>query len=143
MPNEPTADQLLSRKQVADFVKAASEKMRGLAGSVKSKWFSRPDEELQGWIERGRAISEIEGSMGYQLIMHTLETEIDHVRQALEIGTANDVETRGILKGIRFTQSFILTTRRNADISSSVLAGRESAIGRESTTFVKNARPDA
>jgi hypothetical protein len=142
MPNLPTADQLESRKQLADFIRAANEKIRSVSGTV-SEWFGRPSDELKGWIERGRALAEIEGSMGYRLISATLEKEILHSQQALEICAENQVQDwRMYLKSLRFIQSFILTTRRDADIASGVLAGREGSIGRDSATFVKNARVD-
>lgn len=137
----PTTEQLESRKKLADFIAAAGEKMRGLAGSAKSAWFGRPSDELQGWIERGRALSEIEDSIGYRLILDTIGREIDHSQKALEICPEPDVrEWRLYLKSLRFIESFILTTKRDADISSSVLAGREGVIGRESHTFIRNAR---
>lgn len=136
----PTPEQLKSRQELKDFIERVARPVRELGAHVKSKWFSRPDEELKGWIERGRALAEIEDSMGYQLIVNQVEKEIEYTRNALEVGTANDIETRGILKGLRFLHSFILTTKRDADISSSVLAGRESQIGRDSAAFVKNAR---
>jgi hypothetical protein len=44
------------------------------------------------------------------------------------------------LKSLRFLNDFILTTRRNADIATGVLASRENAIGRDTATFVRNAR---
>jgi hypothetical protein len=136
----PTKEQLESRKQLSEFIERASRPMRNLGARLKSEWFGRPDDELKGWIERGRAIGEIADTRGYQLIFSTLQKEIEWARNALEAGTKNDAEIRGYLKGCRFVKDFILTTERNADISSSVLAGRESAIGRDTASFVKNAR---
>lgn len=134
-----TQEQLASRKRLDDFldaVKPLVEKSR----TAISSWFGRPDEELKGWMERGRAIAEIEDSLGYKLIIGQTEREIEWAREQLEKGTANDTEMRCYLKALRFLNDFILTTRRNADISSNVLAGRAGAIGRDATTFVKNAR---
>lgn len=136
-----TAEQLESRKQLADFLKAAGEGLRGLPARIKSAWFSRPDQELQGWAERGRALAEIEGSMGYRLIVEQTDREILWAQQQLEICDENKViELRLYLRSLRFLNDFILTTRRNADISNSVLAGRSSAIGRDTAVFVKNGR---
>ena len=141
MANPPTTEQLESRKKLADFIAAAGEKVRGVTSGLRSAWFGRPDEELKGWVERGRALAEIEDSMGYRLILETIGREIEHTQKALEICDEKEVrDWRIYLKSLRFIESFILTTRRDADISSSVLAGREGAIGRESHTFVKNAR---
>lgn len=136
----PTKEQLDSRKELAEFIQRVSRPIKEFGAHVKSQWFGRPDEELKGWIERGRAISEIADSMGYKLIISQTEKEIEWSRQQLEIGSASDSDIRGYLKGLRFLKDFILTTSRNADISSSVLAGREGAIGRESAAFVRNAR---
>jgi hypothetical protein len=135
----PTADQLDSRKRLDDFldaVKPIIEKGR----TQISAWFSRPDSELNGWMERGRAIAEISDSMGYKLIVGQTEREIEWAREQLEKGTADDTQMRCYLKALRFLNDFILTTNRNADIASNVLAGRSGAIGRDSSTFVKNAR---
>lgn len=110
-------------------------------GKNVSEWFSRPQEELKGWLERGQAIAEIEGTMGYRLIMTQAENEIRWAQQQLEVCNESlVVELRMYLRSLRFLQDFILTVRKNADISSSVLAGRKDAIGLESHTFVKNAR---
>jgi hypothetical protein len=137
----PTPEQLESRKTLAEFIERMGRPFRGLSEKVRSAWFSRPDEELQGWIERGRAISEIEDSLGYKLIMGQTEREIRWAQDQLEVCEESKVgELRLYLRSLRFLNDFILTTRRNADISNSVLAGRSSAIGRDTATFVKNAR---
>ncbi len=136
-----TEEQLASRKELADFIERMGKPFRHLAGKIKSDWFGRPDEELKGWIERGRAIAEIEDSMGYKLIVGQTDREIEWAREQLEIGTERDADIRGYLRALRFVKNFILTTKRDADISSSVLAGREGAIGQEGgSAFVKNAR---
>jgi len=137
----PTQEQLESRKKLADFMEATRNAMRGIAGRVKSALYGRPDDELKGWIERGRALAEIEDSMGYKLIVGQAEREIVWAQQQLEICDESQVrDLRLYLRSLRFLNDFILTTRRNADIASGVLAGREGAIGRDSTQFVKNAR---
>jgi hypothetical protein len=137
----PTQEQLESRKKLDDFVEAASSTLRKIKGGLKSKWFSRPDDELKGWIERGRAIDEIKDSMGYQLIVTQADREIVWAQQQLEICAESDVrDLRLYLRALRFLHDFILTTERNADIASGVLSGREAAIGRDATTFVKNAQ---
>lgn len=136
----PTLEQIESRKKLADFIEAARGQVRGVAGRVKSALYGRPDEELKGWIERGRALSEIEDSPGYRLIVSQAHREIEWAREQLELGTDHDTEMRAYLKALRFLDDFLLTTRRSADIASGVLAGREGAIGRDSMQFVKNAR---
>jgi hypothetical protein len=137
----PTQEQLDSRKKLKEFVEAAGATLDRIKGGLKSKWFSRPNTELQGWIERGRAIEEIKDSMGYQLIVTQADREILWAQQQLEICDEKVVsELRLYLRALRFLHDFILTTDRNADIASGVLAGREAAIGRDATTFVKNAQ---
>jgi len=137
----PTEEQIESRKKLADFIEAARGQVRGVAGRMKSAWFSRPDEELKGWAERGRALAEIEDSLGYRLIIAQTEKEIAWAQQQLEICEETQVrDLRLYLRSLRFLNDFILTTRRNADIASEVLAGREGAIGRDAAVFVKNAR---
>lgn len=137
----PTEEQLESRKQLADFVERVGKPLRNLASSVKSAWYGRPDEELKGWIERGRAIAEIKDSMGYRLILNQTEKEILWAQQRLEVCPETEVrDLRMYLRSLRFFQDFILTTERNADIANGVLAGRSEAIGKDSSTFVKNAR---
>jgi len=138
--SSPTQEQLDSRKKLKEFVEAASSTIDRLRGGIKSKWFSRPNDELKGWIERGRAIDEIKDSMGYQLIVTQADREILWAQQQLEICDEKVVpELRLYLRALRFLKDFLLTTERNADIASGVLAGREAAIGRDTTTFVKNA----
>lgn len=110
------------------------------SGIKISEWFGRPTEELKGWIERGRAIEEIKAAPGYQLILGTIEAEIDWAQQQLEICKEEMVtETRLYLRALRFVKNFIITTERNADISSSVLAGRPRQIAEDS--FVRSATP--
>src|SRR6266576_7222868 len=136
-----TEEQIESRKKLADFIEAARGQVLGVAGRIKSAWFSRPDEELKGWAERGRALAEIEDSLGYRLIISQTEKEIAWAQQQLEICEESQVrDLRLYLRSLRFLNHFILTTRRNADIASEVLAGREGAIGRDAAVFVKNAR---
>lgn len=130
----PTDDQLASRKSVADFVEAMRPVL-DMARKARSKLFGRPDTELKEWIRRGSAIEEIKGTEGYQLIAETLDREIEWARDKLELGEESDV--RAYLKALRFVKGFILTTERNADISSRVLAGRAGQIPK--TMFVKNA----
>ena len=55
----PTEDQINSRAEVERFIQRVGRTIHALPGKMKSAWFSRPDDELKGWIERGRAISEI------------------------------------------------------------------------------------
>lgn len=114
--------------------------IHALPGKMKSAWFSRPDEELKGWIDRGRAISEIEDSLGYRLIRETTEREIEWAREQLELGKLDEKDLRGYLKGLRFFKEFILTTNKNADIATGVLAGRDREIGRNTTTFITAAQ---
>lgn len=114
--------------------------LRALPGKLKSAWFSRPDDELKGWIERGRAISEISDSLGYRLIMDTVEREIEWAREQLEIGKLDERDLRGYLKSLRFLKEFILTVNKDADIATSVLAGRDAEIGRNSATFIRTAQ---
>lgn len=136
----PTEDQIKSRKELDDFLGRVAKPLKSIGRHIKSEWFGRPDSELQGWIERGRAIAEIEDSLGYRLIMEQTHKEIAWARAHLEIGDMNDMELRMYLRSLRFLEDFILTTKRNADIASSVLAGRPQAIAREADVFVKNAR---
>lgn len=107
---------------------------------VRSQWFGRPTGELLGWVERGRALSEIKDSIGYQLIMTQMEKEIHWAQNQLENTKSEELaQFQMYLKSLRFLKDFILTTERNADISSSVLAGRPTRIGIDSHAFVKNA----
>ena len=135
----PTKDQLDSRQQVTDFLAKMPKRIRALGEHIKSEWFGRPDGELKGWIERGRAIEEIKDTLGYRLIMTQTEKEVRWAQQQLEICPEKEVlELRMYLRSLRFLHDFILTTEKNADVAATVLAGRESAIGKE--TFVRNAR---
>jgi len=136
----PTPEQLESRMAVEEFLEKTKGKIRSIGKVIKSEWFGRPDAELQGWIERGRAIHEIEDTMGFQLITNQTEIEIRWAQEQLEVGKLDVTELRMYLRSLRFLKEFILTTRRNADVSSSVLAGRPKSIGQDTTTFVKNAR---
>ncbi len=137
----PTDDQIASRKKVAEFIEKVGKPIRKLGSQIKSEWFGRPDKELKGWLERGQAIAEIEASMGYRMIMAQTEKEIRWAQGQLEVCDEKVVvELRMYLRSLRFLEDFILTVRKNADIASTVLAGRESAIGLESHVFVKNAR---
>lgn len=139
----PTEEQLESRKQVGEFLRKVSAPVsRAVSAITNSAWFGRPPEELEGWVERGRAIKEIEDSMGYRLIMSQTQKEIEWAREQLELGKLDGAELRMYLRSLRFLKDFIITTERNADISSSVLAGRPTAIGEDTSTFVKNARTD-
>lgn len=136
----PTQDQLASRKAVDEFLDAVKP-LREFTSTIKSKWFGRPDDELKGWIERGRAIEEIKDSMGYRLIISQTDREVAWAQAQLEVCPEQDImELRMYLRALRFLHDFILTTTRNADNASLVLAGRSGAISRESATFVKNAR---
>src|SRR5258705_4076613 len=135
----PTQEQLDSRKALSDYIKQMSDAGKKIFGGIKSEWFGRPDEELKGWIERGNAIKEIEDTRGYKLIMAQTEKEILWAMAQLEVCEEKQlVEFRMYLRSLRFLKDYILTTERNADISSSVLSGRKGEIGRES--FVRNAR---
>lgn len=140
---EPTEDQIKSRKALSDFIESMKGTVRKIGTKAKSEWFSRPDDELKGWIERGRAISEISDSMGYRLIMETTRREIEWAREQLELGKLDEKDLRGYLKGLRFLQDFILTTNRNADIATGILAGREVGIGKDTITFIRNARVES
>jgi len=136
----PTPEQLASRQMLQDFLEKAKP-LRKLAKVIKSEWFGRPDAELKGWIERGRAIAEIKDSMGYRLILSQTDKEIQWAQGRLEICDKEQVmEFQMYLRCLRFFQDFILTTERNADIAGSVLEGRSTEIGRESEAFVRNAR---
>jgi hypothetical protein len=138
-----TQEQLDSRKRLAEFVQAVGKPLRGLANKAKSAWFGRPDDELKGWIERGRAISDIQDSLGYKLIMNQVDLETAWALNQMRICDVSKIEEfRMYLRSMEFLKDFILTTNRNADIATGVLAGRESAIGRDSDTFIKNARTD-
>lgn len=133
-------DQLASRKRLDEFIDRALKPVKEFARNIKSEWFGRPDDEVKGWIERGRAIAEISDSLGYRLIMEQVQKEIIWAQNQLELAPrerrlkCSSVELRCYLKSMRFLQDFILTTERNADISSKVLAGRAEQIGRE--TFI-------
>lgn len=140
---EPTEDQIKSRNEVKEFLKGVGSTVRKIGAKAKSEWFSRPNDELKGWIERGRAISEISDSLGYRLIMETTWREIEWARLQLEIGKLDEKDLRGYLKGLRFFQDFILTTNRNADIATGILAGREAGIGKDTVTFIRNARVES
>lgn len=129
-----------SRKQLTDFLARVTKPVQRLAKSVKSEWFGRPDKELKDWIDRGRAIAEIQDTLGYRLIMEQTRKEITWAQEQLEIGKLNDDQLRAYLKALRFVKDFILTTERNADISSKVLAGRAREIERDS--FVRSATND-
>jgi hypothetical protein len=137
----PTEEQIKSREELKAFVDRVSKPIRGMVRNIKSAWFSRPDDELKGWIERGRALNEIADSLGYRLIMTQTEKEISWAQAQLEICETKDVDQlRMYLKALRFLKDFVLTTERNADIASTVLAGREGQIARETMSFVRNAR---
>lgn len=136
----PTEDQLASRQEVESFLSRVGRPIKEKLSSIKSEWFGRPTQELQGWIERGRWINEIEGSMGYKLIMRATDQEIEWARAALEAGTLDVTEIRMYLRALRFLKEFVLTTQKNADISSKVLSGRVEAIDRDTVQFIKNAR---
>lgn len=134
---KPTPDQLASRSQLSRFVRAMQPIVEAVR-NTKNALFGRPDDELKGWIERGRWIAEIEDSMGFRLITSTLDKEIEWSRDQLE--REESIETRTYLKALRFVKSFILTTRRDSDISMKVLAARAGAIPEDSRMFVRNAR---
>lgn len=136
----PTEDQLASRKAVENFLERVARPVRQKLRTVKSEWFGRPDEELKGWVERGRAISEISDSLGYRLIMSQTDKEIEWAKEQLEIGNLDVTELRMYLRSLRFLKDFVLTTERNADISSKVLAGRAGAIENDTVQFVQNVR---
>lgn len=137
---EATADQLESRKQVTAFIEKMSAPLKKAKETIRSAWYGRSDDELKGWIERGRAIHEIEDSMGYQLIMKALDSEVKWAQAEFEVCKTQDIDPlRYYLKALRFVREFILTTTRNADASQAVLAGRPRAIAIDSTTFVGNA----
>jgi len=136
----PTPEQAASRKLLDDFIERMKPATK-LARRIKSEWFGRPDEELKGWMERGRAIEEIRDSVGYRLILSQTEKEIRWAQQQLEIcDEARVIELRMYLRSLRFLLDFILTTEKNAEISATVLEGRVGAIGRDSEAFVRNAR---
>lgn len=137
----PTQEQLDSRKKLKEFVEAVGGTLRNISSTAKSAWFSRPDDELKGWVERGRAIEEIKDSMGYRLIVTQADKEILWAQQQLEICDESQVrDLRLYLRALRFLKDFLLTTERNADLAAGVLAGRDAAIGRDAVMFVKNAR---
>jgi hypothetical protein len=118
------------------------DRMKRTTSTIRSYWFGRPKEELEGWIERGRAIKEIEGSAGYQLIVGQTEREIQWAQDQLESCKESELmEYRSYLKALRFLKDFLLTTERNADISSSVLSGRPGAIARDTVQFVRSVAP--
>jgi hypothetical protein len=138
----PTEEQLASRKALTDFVESVAKPLRKFGATIKSEWFGRPDAELKGWIERGRAIEEIKDTLGYRLIMTQADKEIRWAQAQLEVCEEKEViELRMYLRSLRFLHDFILTTEKNADIAGTVLAGREGAIGREA--FVRNARVES
>lgn len=132
----PTEEQLKSRKALDEFVDAMRP-LRELASGVRSKLFGRPEAELKEWRRRGAAIDEISGSEGYRLIVGTVDHEIEWARDQLE--TREGTEVRAYLAALRFVKNFILTTQRDADVSSKVLAGRAGEIPR--TTFVASNVP--
>lgn len=135
----PTKEQLDSRQQLKEFVDKVGGTLKKISTKAKSDWFGRPDNELKGWIDRGRAINEIQGSLGYRLIIHQTNQEILWAQQQLEVCDEKQLqELRLYLRSLRFLHDFIITTERNADIATGVLAGRDSAIGKETTVFIKN-----
>lgn len=139
--SEPTTEQLTSRRELSDFLARVAKPVQQLARNIKSEWFGRPDKELKDWIERGRAIEEIKDTTGYRLIMAQVGKEIAWAQQKLEVCEEKELlELRCYLKSLRFLRDFILTTERNADISSKVLAGRGKEIERHS--FVKGVTND-
>ena len=141
---KPTQDQIESREEVKTFLDRMKSVGRKISAFTKSEWFGRPDDELKGWIERGRAIHEIEDTMGYQLITRQADIEIRWAQAQLEVcDEAAILELRSYLKALRFLKDFLLTTVKNADISTSVLAQRATSIGRDSHMFVKNARVES
>ncbi len=74
--------------------------------------------------------------------MTQADKEIRWAQAQLEICEEKEViELRMYLRSLRFLHDFILTTEKNADIAGTVLAGRESAIGREA--FVRNVRVES
>ena len=125
-----TADQQASRKQVQDFLDRVRKPVREWAAGIKSEWFGRPDKELKDWIEYGRWWNEVKDTRWYQNQLATLDKEIKYAQEELEVGKGlEDVpELRAYLKALRFVRGHILTTERNADISSRVLAGRAEEI---------------
>lgn len=133
----PTADQLASRQTLTEFIDRVGRPIRRAAKHIKSDWFGRPDAELQGYIELGSAIKEIEDTRGYRLIMGQTEREIEWAREQLEVGKLNGVELRMYLRALRFLKEFVLTVQKNADISQSVLSERPAEIGRD--LHVRNA----
>lgn len=137
--NQPTAEQLASRERVKEFLDRVVKPVSEFSAKIKSEWFGRPDDELKGWIERGRAIEEIKETLGYRLIITQTNNEIRWAQAQLEVCAEKEVpELRMYLRSLRFLHDFILTTEKNADIAGTVLAGRAGAIGKE--TFVRNAR---
>lgn len=139
----PTEDQIKSREEMAKFLTKMKSATKKIGSVVRSQWFDRPDEELQGWIERGRLLAEVKDSRWIQLQIHTIEQEINWAQQQLEVCKPDDLEElRLYLRSLRFVKGYILTTERNADVSSSVLAGRPSAIAKGTLTFTRNATPD-
>jgi hypothetical protein len=136
---KPTEDQLESRKQLTDFLDRVAKPAKRLAGQIKSEWFGRPDKELEGYIQLGSALKEIEDTRGYKMIMAQTEREVLWAQQQLEVCDEAEVtELRMYLRSLRFLKAFVLTVERNSDISATVLAGRPAAIGKD--MFVRNAR---
>jgi hypothetical protein len=139
--NQPTKEQLDSRAELSKFLERVAKPVQAFARNIKSEWFGRPDQELKDWIDRGRAIAEIQDSTGYRLIMAQVSKEIAWAQTQLEVCPEKEIiELRCYLKSLRFLRDFILTTERNADISSKVLAGRANDM--EKHSFVKGATND-
>lgn len=137
----PTDAQLESRNQVKEFLQRVASPLRSLSSTVRSKWFDKTDEELNGWIERGRAISEIKDSLGYKYIMQALDSELNWTQAKFEnCDPADMLQLQCCVRSLKFVRDYIISTERKADVSASVLAGRPNAIARDTVTFIKNAR---
>jgi hypothetical protein len=139
---EPTPEQVQSREEVKSFLSRVQPIIERARSTVKSMLGDR--NEMQSWIDRGRALAEIQDSKGYKLILATVENEIRWAQARVESDDCVDkelVEVRAYLKSQRFIKNYILTVHRNADISSKVLAGRAEAIAEETPAFVKAVTP--
>jgi hypothetical protein len=138
---KPTQEQLASRAEVQSFLDRVKKPVREWAKGIKSEWFGRPDDELKQWIEYGRWWDEVKDTRWYQNQLATLDREIKFAQEELENGKGleNVAELRSYLKALRFVRGHILTTERNADISSRVLQGRSEEI---KSTFIRGGLND-
>lgn len=125
-----------SRLALLDFVKRVRKQGGEFLKGIKSEWFGRPDAELKAWMERGSWLNEVKDTRWHINQVATIDQEISWAQEQLEIGKFPTEELRAYLKALRFVKGHIVTTDRNADMASQVLAYRAQQIGTQ--TFVSS-----